>query len=77
MSTPKLEKQLQKAFELQNLIDWTNSEGVQVAQYGSWFGAYIGEQRPPGEEGCLSFEQSFVAALRAAKANVSIENSRS
>ena len=54
---------------LTDLLNWARLEGVQVAQYGTWFGTYIGEKRPLGSDGCISYEQSFLEALKQARSN--------
>lgn len=52
---------------LDELFDWATNRHVQVAQYGTWFGTYTGDERPLGSDGCISYEQSIKAALKAAR----------
>ena len=66
----KLEEQLSNSYEMTQLIHWAFNNHVQVAQYGTWFGTYTGEERPSGSNGCISYEQTFLTALRQAKANL-------
>ena len=66
----KLEDQLSNSYELTKLIHWAFNNHVQVAQYGTWFGTYTGEERPSGSNGCISYKQTFLTALRQAKATL-------
>ena len=59
--------EVSKKHELTQLIDWASNNHVQVAQYGTWFGTYTGETRPKGSDGCISYEQTFLTALRQAQ----------
>lgn len=60
---------IEELIEIKALLKWSHSQHIQVAQYHTWFGTYQNE-RPDGEDGCISYEQTFINALRQAHNNL-------
>jgi hypothetical protein len=60
--------------ELHDLVKWANSENIQVAKYDSWYGTYKGDVRPEGSDNCISYEMTYISALKTAELLISGRN---
>lgn len=56
--------------EFDNLIRWAQEMRIGICQYGTWFGTFFGEEKPPGSDGCIAYEQSAIEALRKTRARL-------